>query len=290
MSELAFTAEHRVAVPGGTVWVGVVGDLSAGLPLLTIHGGPGMSHVYLAPLADLADGRAVIFYDQLDAGRSDRPNLPENWRIERFLAEIDAIRAALGLERLALFGNSWGGTLAAAYGARQPAGLERLVLSSPLIHTETWLKDNAAYRAALPPETLAVMDRYEAMGETDDPAYLDAVDLFYRRHLCRTDPWPAWVNRTFELLNESCYAGMWGPNEFTCTGVLSGYDGRPGLAEIAVPTLVTCGAYDEATPESCRHFAAMIPGAELAVIEDASHMAFIERRDVYMARLRPFLA
>jgi len=286
--------EGRAAVPGGSVWYGIAGPSDAAkTPLLVVHGGPGMSHDYLRPLADLADERPVVFYDQLDAGRSDRPNDPSNWNIDRFLAEIDALRSALSLDRVALFGNSWGGTLAAAYAAARSSGrdhgLEALILSSPLIRTETWIADNAAYRRALPAEVRETLDRCEAEGRTEDPAYLAAVDVFYRRHLCRADPWPEDVNRTFEMMNPDCYAAMWGPNEFTCTGVLKGYDGAAALSRIDIPTLVTCGAFDEATPDSTRSFAARIPDADFALFGASSHMAFVEERTAYIAALRQFL-
>jgi len=289
VTDWGFSSEGRVAVHGGTLWHGVCGDLRADTPLLVIHGGPGMTHDYLHPLCALADKRPVIFYDQLDAGLSDRPNDPANWHVSRFLDEIDALRSALGLDQLNLLGNSWCGTLAAAYAARRPLGLERLILSSPLIHTQTWIADNAAHRADLPAETVAIMLECEAQGRLSDPAYLDAVDMFYRRHLCRTDPWPESVNQTFERMNEVCYAAMWGPNEFTCTGVLRDYDGTPGLPQIMAPTLVTCGRHDEATPQSTARFAAMIRGARFEVIEDASHMAFVERPEIYTSLLRSFL-
>lgn len=276
-------------VPGGDVWYGVCGDLSQGLPLVVIHGGPGMSHDYLRPLGDLADERAVIFYDQLDAGRSDRPNDPVNWHVARFLEEIEALTSALALTRYIAFGNSWGGTLAAAHAARKPDGLAGAVLSSPLLHTDTWIADNAAYRAALPADVQAVMDHHETQGTTDDPAYLGAVDRFYQRHLCRAVPWPAYVERTFEVLNPECYEAMWGPNEFTCTGVLKGYDGMPALAGIRVPALVTCGRYDEATPASTERFAAMIPHATFRVFPHSSHMAFVEERADYVKTMRDWM-
>lgn len=286
-----FKKEGRVAVSGGHTWYGVAGDLGGdATPLIVIHGGPGMSHDYLYPLTDLAAERAVAFYDQLDAGKSDRPNNPANWRVGRFLSEIDAIRSELCLHRVSVFGNSWGGTLAAAYGATRPDGLEKLILSSPLIHTGTWIRDNSTYRQALPKDVRTVMETCEASGNTTSQAYLDAVNIFYRRHLCRTNPWPDYVVDTFETLNETCYSGMWGPNEFTCNGVLREYDGTGGLGSIEVPTLVTCGEHDEATPTSCRKFAALIPNARLRVFDGASHLTFVEQRDEYVATVRRFLA
>lgn len=265
-----------VAVPGGRIWYGRCGTGDA---LVVIHGGPGMSHLYLDPLKRL--GGQLIFYDQLDAGQSVRPNDPANWNMPRFLQEIDALRTHLGLESFAIFGNSWGGCVAAAYAATRPRGLTRLVLSSPLIDTRTWLRDGALYRAALPQN---VREALEA-----DPSDEAAALVFYERHFCRCDPWPDYVRRTFEDLNETCYRGMWGPNEFTCDGVLRDYDGSGDLAKISVPTLVTCGEFDEAAPASCRRFAGMIPSSRCVVVDGASHLAFAEVPDAYLPMVQAFL-
>ena len=63
------TIDHR----GHSVWWGSTGTGDeAGVPVLTVHGGPGICHDCLEPLAALGDGREVVFYDQYGCGRSDR--------------------------------------------------------------------------------------------------------------------------------------------------------------------------------------------------------------------------
>jgi pimeloyl-ACP methyl ester carboxylesterase len=107
--------EGRIDVDAHQVWyrrVGALDGTSGNVPLLLLHGGPGAGHDYLEPLAGLADDRAVIFYDQLGCGRSDQPDDPSLWHIDRFVREIDTVRAALGLERVHILGQSWGGWLA----------------------------------------------------------------------------------------------------------------------------------------------------------------------------------
>src|ERR1700734_192694 len=111
--------EGFIEVPGGRVWYRSVGE--GGTPLLCLHGGPGFTHYYLEPLEALADRRQVIFYDQLGCGRADRPTDPGLWTVDRFVQELADVRAALGLERMHLFGSSWGGMLAMQYTLdRQP--------------------------------------------------------------------------------------------------------------------------------------------------------------------------
>jgi proline-specific peptidase len=280
-----------VGVRGGQVWYRINGMrhvVDGRLPLLVIHGGPGFSHHYLLALTALADDRPVIFYDQLDSGNPEPPGDPANWTVERFVAEVDDVRAALGLDRLIVLGSSWGGTVAAEYAIRRPAGLAGLVLASPLISTPRWIADNTAYRKELPAEVQKTLDEHEAAGTTDSQEYLNAVMVFYQRHLCRLDPWPDEVNRAFELANFDLYVTMWGNTEFNATGTLKGYDASGRLNRIEAPTLFTCGEFDEATPAACREFAALVPNARAEVIPDASHMAFVEQPETYMTTVRSF--
>src|SRR2546421_539893 len=71
-----------ISVEGGNVWYSIVGAGKAGIPLLTLHGGPGYPHDYLKPLEQLSDERPVILYDQLGCGKSDRPPNRALWRVE----------------------------------------------------------------------------------------------------------------------------------------------------------------------------------------------------------------
>ena len=99
------------------------------MPLLCLHGGPGFSHDYLEELGGLGDRRRVYFYDQLGCGKSDRPTDKSLWEVDRFVEEVATVREALGLERLHLYGSSWGGMLAMQYVLDRKPELESLVLA-----------------------------------------------------------------------------------------------------------------------------------------------------------------
>ena len=92
--------EGFISVPGGRVWYQSIGR--GGVPLLCFHGGPGFTHNYLEPLADLAERRQVIFYDQLGCGNSavTEPHETSMWTPELYVREVQVIRDALGLERV----------------------------------------------------------------------------------------------------------------------------------------------------------------------------------------------
>ena len=104
-------ADGRIAVPGGNVFWRRFGN-GSGIPLLVIHGGPGLTSGYLESFTALSDARPVFMWDQLDCGRSDCPKNPDLWTLERFVEELDRVRAALTPGPVHILGHSWGTTLA----------------------------------------------------------------------------------------------------------------------------------------------------------------------------------
>ncbi|MFT5132760.1 MAG: proline iminopeptidase [Gammaproteobacteria bacterium] len=282
-----------IAVKGGRVWYRLNGRkhfASGKTPLLVLHGGPGSSHHYLLPFLDLAKDRPVILYDQLDCGLADRPNDSLNWQTDRFVSEIDAIRNALGLDRVALFGNSCGATWAAEYAVRQPAGLKAMILGSPFLSGPLYLKDAKILLAALPADVVMTIKEHEAAGTIDEEEYHEAVFAWYQRHVCRVDPWPAFLNRTIELFNNDLYHHMWGPSEPTLNGTLKDYDLLSQLKKIKAPTFYLCGEHDEMTPETVSLFAKNTPAAKFKTYANASHTPHIEKRLEFMQDMREFLA
>ena len=282
--------EGQIEVPGGRIWYRIAGPDRPGTPVLCLHGGPGMPHDYLEPLEDLAVNRPVVFYDQLGCGRSDRPADAALWATDRFVEELAVVQAALGLERPHLFGNSWGGWLALQYTLDRRPALASLILSSSPPSVPRWIADCAELRAMLDEPVRDVLDRHEAGEYFSCPEYQWAITQFYRRHLCRQDPWPACVERTFAGLGADVYLTMWGPSEFgPVTGHLRDWDITGRLPEIQVPTLVTGGRYDEARPAHLALLASGIHDAELVIFENSSHMAFIEERGPYVQLVNDFL-
>jgi proline iminopeptidase len=250
-----------------------------------------MTHDYLENLSALARTRPVVFYDQLGSGRSDRPADESLWTVGRFVEELAAVRDALGMERLHLFGNSWGGWLALQYVLDRQPDLMSLILSSSPPSVPRWIADSAELRAGLDQPVRDVLDRHEAGGYFACPEYQWAITQFYRRHLCRLTPWPDCLERTFAAMSGEVYTTMWGPSEFgPVTGRLRDWDVTDRLGEVRVPTLVTGGRHDEARPAHVAMLADGITGSELVIFEDSSHLAFIEERELYLQTVSDFLA
>jgi proline iminopeptidase len=280
--------EGFVRVEGGRVWYRIAGAAGR-TPLLTVHGGPGAPHDYLEPLEALGAERPVVFYDQLGCGKSDRPANKALWKTGRFVRELAQVRRALGLSRVHLLGQSWGTMLAVDYTLTRPAGVESLILADPALSIPRWTRDAARYRRKLPSAMQATLARHEKAGDTACLEYQGAALAFYKRHVCRLDPWPEPLHRTLRAFGTEVYNTMWGPNEFVASGSLKNYDRTSRLREISVPTLLLCGRYDEATPESTAFDARRIRGAAMVVFEKSAHMPHLEETAKYMRVVRDFL-
>ena len=283
--------EGKIPVPGGNVWYRIAGADSPGTPLLVLHGGPGAGHDYLEPLQALADERPVIFYDQLGCGRSDIPDDASLWRVDRFVEEVAVVRKALGLDRIHLLGQSWGGWLAIEYMLTKPAGIVSLTLANTSAGVDEFVAEALRMVSELPAETRATIERCEAQGKTESGEYLAACMAFYQRHLCRLSEWPPEMLRSMANVQSSpVYGFMWGPSEFTLTGNLAGWDRRNRLAEITSPTLIISGRFDEMGPSCQETLHNGIRGSQLNIFDNSSHSPHAEEPDAFFPVLRDFLA
>ncbi len=280
--------EGFVPVTGGNVWYKMLNP-GIDIPLIILHGGPGSSHYYLEPLERLASERTVIVYDQLGCGQSDRPDDVSLWRKERFVDELHELRVALKLEQVHILGHSWGAMLATDYALMHPQGVQSLILASPPLSIPRWLQDMERYKSELPAEVQSVLAEHERNGTTHSAAYGQATMEFYRRYLCRLDPWPEPLQRALAHQGEIVYETMWGPSEFYMTGNLRNYDRTSQLHEITIRTLFTCGRYDEATPEATTWYQSLLPHSEIAIFERSAHMPHLEETEQYLQVVRDFL-
>jgi L-proline amide hydrolase len=280
---------------GYQVWYACIGEgkeLPGKLPLLCLHGGPGTGHDYLESLGAMAErGRQVIFYDQLGCGNSDQPDNPSLWNVPLFVEEVGVVRETLGLDRLHVLGQSWGGMLAMEYALTQPAGVASLTIASSPASMIQWVAEANRLREGLPADVQATLNHHEAARTTDSSEYKSAMVEFYRRHLIRMEPLPEAVARSFAKLerNAQVYQTMNGPSEFHVIGNLKNWDIVARLPEIRISTLVTSGRHDEATPLIAETVHRGISDSEWVIFENSAHMAHIEEADLYMTVLDEFL-
>ena len=281
--------EGYVDFRGYRTWYRVVGDRESGaVPLLALHGGPGSTHHYFTPLERLADERPVVLYDQVGCGSSDRPTDIE-WSADVFREEVANVRDQLELERIHLLGTSWGGMLALEHVLSGARGVVSLVLSSTLAFIDDWAGEQKRLRANLPADVIEILDRHERAGTYDDPEYERGMDVYMDRHFYRGPKPRAELERMDSERAPDVYRAMQGPNEWTVTGALRGWDVRDRLHEIDVPTLVIRGRYDMCTDKIASTLLTGIVGARGVVLEQSSHTPVLEETDAYLAAIGEFM-
>jgi proline-specific peptidase len=271
--------EGYVDFRGCRTWYRVVGDRSSGaVPLLALHGGPGSTHNYFEPLERLADRRPVVVYDQIGCGKSDRP-AEIRWSVAVFREEVAEVREQLQLERIHLLGTSWGGMLALEHVLAGATGIASLILSSTTASIDEWVPEQRRLLREMGLEPAAA----------DDPDHDRIERLYFDRHFYRGPKPRAELERMFAERNVDVYRAMQGPDEWTVTGALRGWDVRDRIHEIEVPTLVIRGRYDMSTEKIAATLVNGIRDAREVVLENSSHTPVLEDTEAYLATVDEFV-
>lgn len=280
--------EGFVSTKWGKIWYQWNGSRDKD-PLLVIHGGPGFPHDYLEPLQELSSSQPVVFYDQLGCGNSDRPKKTNLWTVQRYLEELAVVIKSLKIHKVHLLGHSWGAILATEYALIHPDIVSSLALASPLLSTERWLRDTDKFIKELPMDLQNVINQAKATGNFNSQDFQQATQILYQYHVCRLNPLPQCYLEAAAKMGSSVYETMWGPTEFICTGNLYNYDCSKRLNKLLVPTLLTCGRYDGATPQTVEYYKNQIPNSEITVFERSSHMPHLEEKNDYLTEIQRFI-
>jgi proline-specific peptidase len=287
---MAKVTEGTIPFKGYRTWYRRVGSPEPGkIPLLVLHGGPGVTHSYMKSLDDLAEkGRELIYYDQIGCGNSPGPEGADFYSIELFKEELAAVIKALGLQEVHILGQSWGGMLLMDYMITQkPRGVKSIVISSSPASMPLFESEINRLVSWLPPDAAAAIEKGMKEGKYDAPDFLAASDLYYSRYVVNLDPLPDYVAYSFE--NESnVYIIMQGYTEFMVIGKLKGWDVTDRLHEITVPSLLVSGVSDEVTPLLVKQEYDRIPNSQWHLLP-GTHLVHVEQRDTYNRLVEEFL-
>jgi proline iminopeptidase len=258
--------------------------------VLLVHGGPGCPSRYLRDSHEaLADrGLCLVTWDQLGCGESDHPAEPSLWTLDRFVAELETVRAALGLDEIDLLGQSWGGVLGLEYLLRHPDRVRTFVAADTAFDLAGMQRGFDRKKQALGDQTVTMMARHEAEGTTDHPEYQAAITLLMYRHVCRLHPWPESLSWCMQNLGAEVFTRMFGPYFFQCTGTLRDWDRMDALETVGTPVLLVHGEHDYIVPELAARARDRLPNATLAFFPGCSHMPFFEAPQQYLDALLAF--
>lgn len=255
-----------------------------GPPMILCHGGPGHGD-NLGPVAGMVDDLATVLrWDQRGGGRST-PRGP--YDVDRFVADIEALRDAHAWHRIVIGGHSWGAALALRYALAHPERAAGLVY---IAGTDLgWVRHRERYHSerlrrmgpraqrwqelrALPTRTPEQDREMIVLASTADFADADrALELA-----------TAWDDPPIEVNDE--------------TGVLGAELKAEDLDALAArcrtltaPALVVHGDHDIHPVDGPRDLAETLPAAELVVLEEVGHIPWAENPHRLRAALRAFL-
>ena len=285
-----------ITTPKGTfkVWTKRFGS-NPRIKLLLLHGGPGATHEYFEALEGWlpAEGIEFIYYDQLGSAYSDQPKDESLWTTERFVEEVEQVRAALGLthDNFFLLGHSWGGILATEYALKYPQHLKGLIISNMVMSIPDYNRYAAEVLAkGMDPAVVKEIKALEAKGAYDSPRYMELLTPnFYAKHVCRLPEWPDPVNRAFGKLNKQIYVLMQGPSEFGASGRLEAWDRKADLPKLTMPVLSIGATHDTMDPAHMKWIATQVPHGSFLLCPDGSHMAMWDDQATYARGLVRFL-
>ena len=275
-----------------------------GSPLVIVHGGPGASHDYFLPyLLPLARTHRLIFIDERGSGRSQRLQDTSRYTVEAMVEDLEDVRVALNLGKVAVLGHSYGGVVAQAYALKYQQNLTGLILGSTFASTREINEALAREKAQMAPEKLKRLNELEAAG------------LFGKGENWEHGRYPAeyatlaWGNGYFPFLygerpdpnydpagqntttSWELYRAMWGEHgEFVIDGNLKSVEYVDRLSTIHVPTLITVGDHDESDPIMSREMHEKIKGSKLVILPNSGHMTFVDQPDLWLQAVEEFLA
>jgi proline iminopeptidase len=261
--------------------------VGSGDPIIVVHGGPGLDHAYLQPGLDvLARQNTLVYYDQRGTGRSSAELEPEVINLDAFVEDIDALRQALGYERVDVLGHSFGALIAMEYAMRHADEVGTLILMNPSEpgsrFSEAQAARQLAARTAEDSTELATLTGGEAFAARD-PATLSQVYRVLFRQTLRDRA------RISELdLDLAETTAKNGQDVGRLLGESMGeVDWWDRLAEITVPTLVLHGRYDLAPEAMSQALAQAVPLGRLVVL-NSGHFPYLEDPDGLLSAISAF--
>lgn len=282
---MAATRVHHVSIGDTRLFVAERGD---GYPVLLLHGGPGLDHHVFGDYLDpLANDYRLLFVDQRAQGRSDAaPN--HTWTLEQMAKDVSSLARALGLERYAVLGHSYGAFVALQHACDFPGDAAQVIVSNGLASSR-WLKGVDHNLAAFEPVELRVQLTQSWARERSAATHEDVASLLHDQLPFQFgDP----LDPRIEEYERRAEGARYSPDvlRFFAQQDYGGIDVEGRLGGITQPVLVIGGRRDRTCAlEAAGEMARAIPLAELAVFE-SGHMTFVEENELYLQVVRDFLS
>lgn len=262
-------------------------------PILLLHGGPGGSSECFEIMEKHIDLEKyqLIYYDQLGSYRSDEITDKSLLTLERYVDEVEQVRAGLGLNNFILLGHSWGGMLCIEYALKyQKQGhLKGLVISNMTASNDAYEASiDKCRKRILSAEEFDYLKEIESRSDFSDSRYKEIVyGKLYPACIFRLDETPAFFDEN--KMARIVYETFQGDNEFVVTGTLKDWDRWSDLKDIYVDTLVIGAVHDTMSVEDKKKMTALLGNGQVHICPEGSHFAFWDDVAHYYSGLERFM-
>jgi proline iminopeptidase len=261
-----------------------LGQPGTALPVIAVNGGPGLSHAYMVQndlWERIARHRLVVFYDQRGTGASKKVKAGASQSMDAQVADLEAVRRELKLEKVALVGDSYGGLLSMAYAAAHPEHVAKLVLSdSP---GPSWKSIVHLLPQVFPDIEEQNKDDEQKLGPDTEAAARASLRNHFRMIFYSPEKRDAYMSKMGDLGFEPAVAKA-------VAEATQNLDLTSKLADFHFPTLIINGRYDmNVAPLTAWQLRQMIPGSKVVFFEKSGHLPSYEEPERYAAVLEEFL-
>ncbi|RZT15505.1 alpha/beta fold hydrolase [Fictibacillus sp. BK138] len=259
--------EHQIKINGTNIFLKIIGN---GDPIIFLHGGPGGEHGFFLPhIEPLSNDYQLIFYDQKGCGKSD-PAIDGVYSMEDEVETLEKLRVELSLERVNLFGESWGSMLALLYAIKYPENVNKILLTAAVGSTAEGFK--------------VFGEEMNNRMTVEDKVKLSALETEFKKGKATLDDIfkvlnPYYVYSKETLMRKTKTKSNLEVNQILGKDIQENYDLRNQLESVShIPILVAQGSHDIITPELIQQLLIRdIPHAELVVIQECGHWTVVEK-------------
>ncbi len=260
-----------------------------GTPILLINGGPGGNSEgfgYIASL--LAEKHQAIIFDQRGTGKSTLPRLDSSTiTMDLMIADIEALRKHLKIEKWVVMGQSFGGMLGAYYASHYPQRVVGLIFSaSGGLDLKFMEYAQARIQANLTEEqrfSLAYWGGKVRQGDTTQNTLSERAKVLAHAYVVHKEHVNTIATRILQInmqINEIVFQDL----------IKIKFDCKPILRKFKAPVLILQGRQDIIAPEIAKTAHKTLRNSRLVMLDNCSHYGWLDQKEQYMREVNRFMA
>ncbi len=283
-------------INGAKLWTVRFGK---GAPLFFISGGPGGNHYGMRSFDSLSTTNTLIYYDAFGRGKSDTALHVSEYTLDRDIEDLEGLRKAMGYDKIAVLGHSYGGVVAQGYAIKYPNRVSHLINANSFHSFLMWQANDDNCNHEIKTNYPEVWDTLMIVREqgyiSSDPIHQEIYGRVPYGFLYAYNP-EKFVGRRRKPypnpFNSALYYQMVGKDgDFIVGSDIGTFDYRQQLRHLKMPILIVAGRFDRvAVPKEMEKYKRFCPQAQYVMFEKSGHNPQVEEPEKLFPILREFLS